>query len=263
MNPNLALPIAIALIAFFVLYESSDATQRIVEAEYSWQNGDSIRKRLREIGKAEEVDYQNFRIAQMSLVLTTLTILLAGLFFNLLSLQTFLALAVLGSTSIVLLSERQLSSRVKKLRRAIDSEFPAVIEILMLAITAGESPAAAFRRVSHRSAGVLSLKLKSLVSEVENGTSFAAALDLLSKEVHSEQVRRFADAVIIATSRGTSLAETFRHAVEDARSNQRAKLITAAGKAEISMLIPIVFLILPISIGFALFPSLMNLNLFA
>ena len=263
MSPNQALPIAIALIAFFLLFESGQAAQRIVEAEYSWQNGESIRKRLRELGKGEEVDYQNFRIAQMSLVLAAITFLLSGLFFNLFSFQKFLALSLIASLSIVMLSDLQLSRRVNKLRKSIESEFPAVIEILMLAVTAGESPAAAFRRVVQRSAGVLSLKLQLLVSEVENGTSLAAALDSLSKEVHSEQVRRFVDAVIIASSRGTSLAETFRHAVEDARSNQRAELITASGKAEISMLIPIVFLILPISIGFALFPSLMSLNLFA
>jgi tight adherence protein C len=39
--------------------------------------------------------------------------------------------------------------------------------------------------------------------------------------------------------------------------------LSAAGKAEISMMIPVVFLILPISILFALWPSLTNLNLFA
>lgn len=262
MSPNLAIPVAIALAAFFLLFESGHTAQRIVEAEYSWQNGESIRKRLHEIGKAEEVDYQNFRIAQMSLVLTVITILGFSLLLNLFSFPKFLALSITASLSIVVLSDRQLTRRVRKMRRSIESEFPAVIEILMLAVSAGESPAAAFRRVAQRSSGVLSLKLRSLVSEVEYGTPFAAALDSLSKEVHSEQVRRFADAVIIASSRGTSLAETFRHAVEDARSNQRSQLITAAGKAEISMLIPIVFLILPISIGFALFPSVMSLNLF-
>jgi tight adherence protein C len=37
----------------------------------------------------------------------------------------------------------------------------------------------------------------------------------------------------------------------------------AAAKAEISMMVPVVFLILPISILFALWPSLANLNLIA
>jgi tight adherence protein C len=36
--------------------------------------------------------------------------------------------------------------------------------------------------------------------------------------------------------------------------------MTAAGKAEISMMIPVIFLILPVSMLFALWPSLSNLN---
>ena len=36
-----------------------------------------------------------------------------------------------------------------------------------------------------------------------------------------------------------------------------------AGKAETSMMVPVVFLILPISILFALWPSVTHLNLFA
>ena len=76
-------------------------------------------------------------------------------------------------------------------------------------------------------------------------------------------IRRFVDAVITATLRGAPLIEVLsRHAVE-AGGNQRNRVLSAAGKAEISMMIPVVFLILPISILFALWPSLANLNLFA
>ena len=59
-----------------------------------------------------------------------------------------------------------------------------------------------------------------------------------------------------------ALIDLSRHAVE-ARGNQRNRVLSAAGKAEISMMIPVVFLILPISILFALWPSLTNLNMFA
>ena len=63
-------------------------------------------------------------------------------------------------------------------------------------------------------------------------------------------------------TRGTPLIETLSHAVAEARNIERANLLTAAGKAEISMMIPVVFLILPISILFALYPSLTSLSLF-
>jgi tight adherence protein C len=68
---------------------------------------------------------------------------------------------------------------------------------------------------------------------------------------------------VTATLRGAPLVEVLsRHAVE-ARGNQRNLSNGSGGKAEISMMIPVVFLILPISILFALWPSLANLNLFA
>jgi len=53
-----------------------------------------------------------------------------------------------------------------------------------------------------------------------------------------------------------------RHAAE-ARQNQRNILMNKAGKAEITMMVPVVFLILPVSVLFALWPSLTHLNFFA
>jgi tight adherence protein C len=50
---------------------------------------------------------------------------------------------------------------------------------------------------------------------------------------------------------------------EEAQSLQRNRITAIAAKAEMSMMVPVVFLILPISILFALWPSLSNLNLFA
>jgi tight adherence protein C len=52
------------------------------------------------------------------------------------------------------------------------------------------------------------------------------------------------------------------HGAYESRNQERVRLLAAAGKSEITMMIPVVFLILPVSILFALYPSLMNLNLF-
>jgi tight adherence protein C len=84
----------------------------------------------------------------------------------------------------------------------------------------------------------------------------------MSKRVISPSVRRFVDALIISIARGTSLVETFSHSVQDSRNLERVRIVTAAGKSEISMMIPIVFLILPVSVLFALFPSISALQYF-
>jgi tight adherence protein C len=85
----------------------------------------------------------------------------------------------------------------------------------------------------------------------------------MSKQVHSVAVRRFVDALVIAVTRGAPLIDVLHSHAKEARDSQRNQIMSAASKSEIAMMIPVVFLILPISILFALWPSLSNLNLFA
>jgi tight adherence protein C len=85
----------------------------------------------------------------------------------------------------------------------------------------------------------------------------------LSRRLSSDAIRRFVDTLAISIARGSSLVETLSHSANESRNLERVRLLTAAGKSEISMMIPVVFLILPVSILFALYPSLANFNLFA
>jgi tight adherence protein C len=55
--------------------------------------------------------------------------------------------------------------------------------------------------------------------------------------------------------RGTPLIEVVGRQVEEVRQAQRLQISEKASKAEIQLMIPVVFLILPISILFALWPS--------
>jgi tight adherence protein C len=102
-----------------------------------------------------------------------------------------------------------------------------------------------------------------VVAEVENGKAFTTAIDEMSKRTNSDSIRRFTDSLVISISRGTPLVETLTHSANESRNQERIRILTAAGKSEISMMVPVVFLILPISILFALFPSLTSLNLFS
>jgi tight adherence protein C len=159
--------------------------------------------------------------------------------------------------------DRELSKDIKKRRELIESEFPAIIEMLTLAIAAGETPMNALLRIAESAEGQLAKEFQIVVAGVRSGSPLNETLDAMGRRVKSVMIRRFVDALVTATLRGAPLVEVLsRHAVE-ARGNQRNRVMGAAGKAEISMMIPVVFLILPISILFALWPSLTNLNMFA
>lgn len=222
-----------------------------------------LRIRLEELGLGSDKDYEEFRIKQYGY--SAASGALAFALFLSISGSLFLAgIASILSLSIVyLLIDRQLTQDVKKRRELIEAEFPAIVEMLTLAIAAGETPMSAMLRIANTATGALPAEFTIVIARVRSGTPLHEALDAMGRHVKSVMIRRFVDALVTATLRGAPLVEVLsRHAVE-ARGNQRNRVMGAAGKAEISMMIPVVFLILPISILFALWPSLTNLNMFA
>ena len=74
-------------------------------------------------------------------------------------------------------------------------------------------------------------------------------------------LQRLSDALITAAERGTPLAALLRDQARDMREAARQELMETGGKKEIAMLVPVVFLILPVTIMFALFPGLAVLEL--
>jgi tight adherence protein C len=222
-----------------------------------------IRDRLAEIGQRNSSAYGEFRYNQL------LISALAGLmpFFALLlmmiNLVQAIGLSVFLGIGAYLMYDNHLSSLVKKRRESIESEFPAVLEMITLAIAAGETPVGAFARVVDRSDSLIASEFAKVVQQVRNGRPFHDALDDVSKALKSPAVRRFIDALVMALVRGAPIVEVLHRHVAEARINQRNLVMDKAGKAETTMMIPIVFLILPISVLFALWPSIHQLSFFA
>ena len=152
---------------------------------------------------------------------------------------------------------------MKRHRVKIESEFPSIIEMLTLSLSAGESPLSAMQRVSSRGSGVLVKEFSLVIDEVTQGKTFAQALDELGKRLQSTNIRRFVDSLVIAISRGVPLVDVLQSQAREAKNAQRNRIISIASKSEVSMMVPVVFLILPISILFALWPSLSNLNFYS
>jgi tight adherence protein C len=222
-----------------------------------------IHLRLEELGRGTERDYQGFRIRQFGFCAASGTMVMVLLLVSNHSLFTAVLLASLIGALVFVIIDRELTAQIKRRRQMIEAEFPAVVEILTLAIAAGETPMSAILRIADSADGELSKEFATVITAVRTGEPLHTSLDAMGRRVKYVMIRRFIDAIVTATLRGAPLIEVLsRHAVE-ARANQRNIIMNAAGKAEISMMIPVVFLILPISILFALWPSLTNLNLFA
>jgi tight adherence protein C len=115
-------------------------------------------------------------------------------------------------------------------------------------------------RVSERASGEMAKQFAGTIIELRSGKNLTQSLEVLGSQVNSAMVRRFCDTLILAMERGTSLSEVLIRQVEEVRAAHHASLLTAAGKAEIALMIPVIFLILPISVLFALWPSYISLG---
>jgi tight adherence protein C len=69
------------------------------------------------------------------------------------------------------------------------------------------------------------------------------------------------DQLLGALERGTPLASVFRAQAHDSRDEAKRRLLEAAGRKEVAMLVPLVFGVLPVTIAFAIFPGLLVLRL--
>ncbi len=156
----------------------------------------------------------------------------------------------------------QFLTRAAEHREAqIIAEFPAIAEMLALAITAGEGAAAALERVTKLSAGQLSGELARCLSDARSGYTLPAALEGLADRTGIPGLARFVDGVVVAVERGTPLADVMRAQAQDARDASKQALIELGGRREITMMIPVVFLVLPVTVAFAVYPALSSLNL--
>ena len=72
---------------------------------------------------------------------------------------------------------------------------------------------------------------------------------------------RFAEGLVVALERGTPLVDVLHAQAADVREAARRDLIETGGRREVAMMIPVVFLLLPVTIVFAFFPGYVGLHL--
>ncbi|WP_456698286.1 type II secretion system F family protein [Aeromicrobium sp. P5_D10] len=161
----------------------------------------------------------------------------------------------------VLLCDQRLSAQVTARERAMQEEFPVVADLLALAVAAGESPIAGLSRIMGVCRGSLTEELGGVIADVRTGAPMAVAFDRLAARTGVTSIARFAAGLAIAVERGTPLVDVLHAQAADVRESSRRDLIEAGGRREIAMMLPVVFLILPVTVVFAFFPGFIGLNL--
>lgn len=223
----------------------------------------SIRSRLQRSGSASTVEA--FRTEQV--IWATLG-LLVGLVLALVigatrgvSLLPLLMLVALCALAGALGRDQWLSRAARMRERRMVAEFPTVAELLALAVGAGESPLAAFERVARTTTGELSGEIAVTLADVRAGVPLNLALEQMASRTELPSIVRFTDGVATAVERGTPLGDVLRAQAQDAREVGHRALMEEGGRREVLMMLPVVFLMLPVTILFAIFPGIAVLSI--
>lgn len=222
-----------------------------------------VQRRLARAGSALTVEH--FRIEQ---VIWAALGLAGGLALSLLlgtlrdaPLPALVVLVLLSGIGGAVAREQHLSHQATAREKRIIAEFPTIAELLALAVGAGESPVAALERVARSTRGELSAELGLTLADVRSGRPLTQALDQMARRTDLSAIARFTDGVATAVDRGTPLADVLRSQAQDAREVGHRALMEEGGRREIVMMVPVVFVILPVSILFAIFPGVMVLQI--
>jgi tight adherence protein C len=162
-------------------------------------------------------------------------------------------------TSGFLLLNQVRSENSSKLERAL-FELPEIIDLLVVSLRSGNGIYRSFATVIPHSSGALAEQLARVLRAVELGAAFGIEIKQVSKALPHPQVSEFVNKVSLALERGTPLAQMLTEQGVSVREEIKSRLLKQAGKNETRMLIPLVFLILPITVLFAIYPSLELLN---
>lgn len=157
--------------------------------------------------------------------------------------------------------QASLTRAVTRRRRRMTAQFPLLAELLALGVAAGESVGPALTRAAEEVGGELGDTVRSALARSAAGVPLSTCLRDLAAQARVPPLHECVDAIVVAGERGTPLATVLRDQAADAREASRRDLLEAGGKAELTMMAPVVFGLLPVSVLFAVFPSLDLLSL--
>jgi len=228
-----------------------------------WLGGnEAIARRLRQAGSASGVE--RFRGEQLAwagaaFALASALAVLSPTFGSLPTVVRF-AMPFLAAALGAVVRDWMLQRRARRRLARISAELPTVLEFLTLSLTAGEGMLDAIRRIAKAGSGELSIEFAGVVASVATGVPLGQALAELRDGLDHPALSRALDQVLGALERGAPLAAVLRSQAGDAREESKRTIIELAGRKEITMLVPLVFLILPVTIAFALFPGYLVLQ---
>jgi tight adherence protein C len=223
---------------------------------------DAVERRLQQAGWA--MDAAGFRSRQLVWGLVGLgvggVVVIAGALVGSVTPAAVLVPPLFAAAGAIVCDVR-LGTAARARMRRVEEELPTVLDFLALCLAAGEGILDSLRRVGRIGSGELTSEIRVAVLAVGTGEPLADALVALGRRMGVPALARAIDQVVAALERGAPLAQVLQAQAGDTREDAKRALIEQAGRKEILMLVPLVFLILPLSVLYAVFPGVVMLRL--
>jgi tight adherence protein C len=145
---------------------------------------------------------------------------------------------------------------------AIDREVPELVDLLVTTVEAGVGFAAALQLASRSIEGPLGQELRLALREQSLGLTPQEALQNLALRVDSPATQMFTQALLQGESLGVSIGTILRDLAVDMRKRRRQSAEERAQKTPTKILFPLIVLILPAMFIIVMGPAIMDIARF-
>ncbi len=170
-----------------------------------------------------------------------------------------IALLLLGTGAGAALPFLLLQSAVRKRRRQLLRQLPEFLDLLCVSVQAGLSFDGAVAKITERMKGPLIEEFRRMQRDMSLGMVRQRSMMQLARRCDLEEVYLFTTSVIQAERLGTSMTKTLKQQADNMRDRHRQTVRTAAMKAPIKIIFPMILFIFPSIFVMVLFPALLTL----
>jgi len=140
------------------------------------------------------------------------------------------------------------------------AQLPDVIELLAACLRGGLPLTDAVEWVANRSSGIIAVQLEQILQARAAGDSSTTALLNFEAQQADPHLRELAIKLALSEQLGSPVAAQLVAMAESLRVSRLSQLREIGAKKETRMMMPLVFLVLPITVLFAVYPSLQFLQ---
>lgn len=168
-------------------------------------------------------------------------------------------LAVAATVMLFFLPDVMINSRAHDRQQAIMIALPDTLDQMTIAVEAGLGFDSAMAKAARGGEGPLTEELIRVLQDMSIGRTRRESFLQLESRTNSEDLRRFARAVIQADAYGVAIGDVLRVQASEMRTKRRQRAEEQAQKITVKILFPLIFCLLPVMFIVILTPAVLGI----